>query len=222
MTFELPLTEERVKSHQVTALHLFISFILVITGAVVLAGYYGVSKMPIDKALQYRSVLYYGQAVGIGVLVLGLGLLLLILLKNKTLMRNPFFNFVLRVLEFMVMIALTILAIRSHVTVPAVTYGLLAATVCFAIYWERLSDKPLVIKVDQTGIRLPVNSRKRFIDWRDVDHVLLRFGTLTLNMHDNSMMQWSVGNLAFEKELFDVYCIRQIEKAKERRVKNDW
>lgn len=222
MTFELPLSEERVKSYQVTALHLFVAFILVVTAAVVLAGYYSVSRMELEKAMQFRTLLYYGQAAGLALMIVGLGLLSIILFKHRTLSNSPVGNLILRIFELLLLIGLMVLSIISHVTVPAIVYGVLAATVVFAIYWERMAGNPLIIKVDQSGIRLPVNSRRRSINWVDVDYVLLRFNTLTLNMHDNSMMQYSVGNIDFEKEIFDVYCIRQIEKAKEKGIKNDW
>ncbi len=222
MEFELPLTEKRVKPHQVTALHLFVALVLIITASVVMVSYYAVSHLPVDKALKYRNVLYYGQAFGIALFAVSLALILIVTLRNKWLVGNMVNNILLRMLELIIMLGLTVFALINNYGTPAIIFGLLAVTIIFAIYWERMNNIPLVIHVDKTGIKPPVTSRRRFLDWKEVAHVVFRFGTLTVNCYDNRMYQWTVGNVNFEKELFDVYCIRQIDLAKDKRDKSDW
>jgi hypothetical protein len=203
MTFELPLTEERVKPHQVTALHLFIVLAMIITASVIMVSYYAVSHLPEDKALNYRTVLYYGLAVAMGIYAVSAIMLT-------------------RIAELIIMLVFAGYAWSTGTTVPAIIFTLLAAAIVFAINWERKKDTPLIIVVDKEGIKPPVNSRRRFIDWKEVEHVLFRFGTLTINCADNRLYQWNIGNTAFEPEVFEVFCIRQVDKAREKRDKNDW
>lgn len=222
MEFELPLTEERVKPHQVTALHMFVALVLIVTASVVMVSYYAVSHLPISKAIQYKNILYYGQAFGIGLFVISIALMLAVTLRNKWLIKNPVNNILVRVLEFLMLGGLAVVAVINGYHTPAIIYALLALTIAFAIYWERMNNIPLTIHIDKTGIHPPVTSRRRLLNWKEVAHVVFRFGTLTVNCYDNRMYQWSVGNVDFEKELFDVYCIRQVELAKDKKDKNDW
>ncbi len=221
MTFELPLTEERVKPHQVTALHLFIVLAMIITASVIMVSYYAVSHLPEDKALNYRTVLYYGLAVAMGIYAVSAIMLTLILFKNRWL-QQPVNNLIMRIAELIIMLVFAGYAWSTGTTVPAIIFTLLAAAIVFAINWERKKDIPLAIVVDKEGIKPPVNSRRRFIDWKEVEHVLFRFGTLTINCADNRLYQWNIGNTAFEPDVFEVFCIRQVDKAKEKRDKNDW
>lgn len=221
MTFELPLTEDRVKPHQVTALHLFVVLTMLITASVMMVSYYAVSHMPEDKALAHRSLLYYGLAASLAIYAVSAILLIIILVKNKWL-QKPVNNLILRIVELLLMLVFAAYAWSVGVIVPAIIFTLLAGAIVFAINWERKKDTPLTILVDKEGIKPPVNSRKRFIEWPEVEHVLLRFGTLTINCADNRMYQWNVGNTMFEPEVFEVFCIRQVDKAREQRDKNDW
>lgn len=221
MRFELPLTEERVKPHQVTALHLFVVLTMFITAAVLLVSYYAVSHMPEDKALSHRSVLYYGLAAGMSVLLLSVLMLVIILVKNRWL-QKPLNNFIMRGIELLIMLVFSGIALANGIIVPGIIFIVLAAAILFAINWERKKDVPLTIVVDKEGIKPPVNSRKRFIEWPEIEHVLLRFGTLTINCADNRLYQWNIGNTEFEHDVFEVFCIRQVDKAREQRDKNDW
>ncbi len=221
MRFELPLTEERVKPHQVTALHLFVVFTMFITAAVLLVSYYAVSHMPEDKALAHRTVLYYGLAAGLTVLLMSVVMLVIILVKNRWL-QKPLNNFIMRCVELLLMLVFAGFALANGIIVPGIVFLALAAAIVFAINWERKKDVPFTIVVDKEGIKPPVNARKRFIEWPEVEHVLLRFGTLTINCADNRLYQWNIGNTEFEPDVFEVFCIRQVDKAREQRDKNDW
>jgi len=221
MTFELPLTEERVKPHQVTALHLFIVLAMIVTASVIMVSYYAVSHLPIEKALKFRTVLYYGLAAGLAIYAVSAVMLTLILFKNRWL-QQPVNNLIMRVAELLIMLVFAGYAWSVLAIFPAVLFTLLAGAIVFAINWERKKDTPLTIVVDKEGIKPPVNARRRFIDWKEVEHVLLRFGTLTINCADNRLYQWNIGNTHFEPEVFEVFCIRQVDKAREKRDKNDW
>ncbi|RYE23176.1 MAG: hypothetical protein EOP51_11400, partial [Sphingobacteriales bacterium] len=87
MVFELPLTEQRVKTHQVTALHLLVALAAIGAGAVL-------------------SHFYAPAAVwGIAVLAAGVVLMLVAMFRNKWLLKKNT-NRIVRVFELMAMLCL--------------------------------------------------------------------------------------------------------------------
>lgn len=203
MVFELPLTEQRVKTHQVTALHLLVALASIGAGAV----------------LSY----FYAPAAtwGIVLLVIGVLLLLTAMFRNKWILQKNV-NRVVRVFELMLMLCLASFAAIQKWTPPAIMFGVLSAAVLFAIVWENQGDGSLKIFVDEEGVKLPVTSRRRFVAWMDIDQLLYRFGTLTVNCADNRLFQWTIGTTDFDKQQFERFCEQQIEAGRAKRDKNDW
>jgi hypothetical protein len=203
MVFELPLTEEKVKPHQVTALHLLVG--LAFTGA---------------GALFYS---FYPTAKTWSILLLAAGLLLLLvaMFRNRWVTASRR-NRIFRIAELMVLLCLASFSAIHKWTPPAAMFGILSAAVLFAIFWERGSNSSMAVRIDKEGVKLPVTARKRFIPWQDIEQVLFKFGTLTINCCDNRLFQWTIGNLSIDKENFEAFCNKQIEAAKEKRLVNDW
>lgn len=203
MVFELPITEQKVKAHQVTALHLLVALASIGAGAVL-----------------FR---YYEPAAiwSIALIVVGVVLLLVSMFRNKWLLRKNI-NRVVRVFELMAMLCLASFAAIQEWTPPAIMFGVLSAAVLFAIIWENQGDGSLKILVDDDGVKLPVTSRKRFVAWQDIDQLLLKFGTLTINCSDNRLFQWVIGSINFDKEQFEDFCAKKIAEGHLKRDKNDW
>lgn len=203
MIFELPLAEEKVKPHQVTALHLMTA--LAFTGS---------------GALFY---LFYPPAKSwsIALFIAGLAILFTAIFRNKWIVR-PGVNRILRFLELAVLLALCGFTYFKHWTPPAVMFGVLSAAVLFAIFWEQSANAAQFVIIDTAGIKLPLASRRRFIDWTDIDQVLFKYGTLTVNCSDNRLYQWTIGNTNFDKEAFEGFCNNQVEAGKAKRDKNNW
>ena len=202
MTFELPLVEERVKPHQVTALHLITALAFTGTGAVL----YKLHEPVKEWAL--------------ALLIAGIALIATVFVKNKWLIK-PAANRYFRMGELMILLCISSFMVLKGWMIPAAMFGVLSAVVLFALYWERGGGGMLQIRIDAEGIKLPVTSRRRLIEWPEVEQVILRFGTLTINGADNRLFQWSVYNVDFDKEVFEAFCHRQIEAARSRRVA-DW
>lgn len=202
MVFELPLSEGKVKPHQVTALHLLAG--LAITGA---------------GAMFY---LFYpaSKLWSLPLLIAGIGLLLVVMFRNKWLTK-PATNRIVRIAELMVMLCLASYSAIHSWTPPAVMFGILSATILFALFWEQSSSNSLTVKIDNSGIKLPLTSRKRFIAWQEVEHVILKFGTLTINCYDNRLFQWTIAATVIDKEAFESFCNTRIQEAK-KTVVNDW
>lgn len=201
MSFELLLTEEKVKPHQSTAMHLMSGFIFSGTGAIFLA---------ISKSLKYW---------GIALLVAGLLLLVTTVIKHRWLVLTKA-NRIFRVIELMIFLCLVSYCAINKWWVPTTMFSVLGASILMALLWENGETK-LRISLDERGIRLPVTSRKRFIDWSEVERVLLRYGTLTVDCADNKLFQWSVQKTDVDTASFDAFCNKLIEEGKGRRVA-DW
>ncbi len=202
MIFELPLTEEKVKPHQVTALHLLAALTFIGAGALLY--------------LFYPPLRVWSTALMIG----GAGLLYAGMFRNRWLTQKSISRS-FRMAELVIALALTGFAAWQKWTPPAVMFGVLSAAVLFSLFWE--NDKGgLHIVVGEEGIKLPMNARRRFIAWSEVEQVLLKFGTLTVNCYDNRLYQWTIGKTDIDRNVFEQFCSARVEEWKDKRDKNDW
>jgi len=201
MTFELLLAEGKVKPQQITALHLLSAFAIIGSGSI----FYFFS----DQLKWW----------GAGLLVLGLLLAFTAMFRNKWLL-NPERNRTFRILELMAALCLASFMAINRMWVPVAMFGILAVVILLAFYWEKGSGEQHVY-ISEEGIKLPFSSRKRFIDWREVDSVLYRYGTLTVECEGNKLYQWSIKKTRFERDEFERFCAKQAEANRSKRVK-DW
>jgi len=220
MVFELPLTEEKVKRQQVIALHLIVSFTLVTTGVFLILIQYLVNSLSGDERAAF-SFLMLPAGVGLLVLLAGIALTVLVISKSVWLTGKKA-NKYMRIAELVVLLAFAAFALSKGFKIPAVIYGLVSAAILFAFYWESVSDNTLYITIDERGIKLPVTSRKRFLEWWEVEQVLLRFGVLTIDCCDNRLFQWNIHSTGFDKENFQRFCMERIAESKEKRKKYAW
>ncbi len=213
MNFKLALMEAKVKPHQVTTLHLLVAFTLMGGGAIAIVAhtYTGFLNQIFPNAAQW---------LGSVLIVTGLILLLCVIFMNKKILQ-PGVNNMLRVVELLVIAALALLLLFVKWKVAAAVFGVLAACLLFAIFWERSGQQKLSVELSPDGIKLPVTSRRRSLEWKDVELVLLRFGVLTIDCADNYLFQWDVSSVGFNKEEFEHWCSEQVELNKNKRVK-DW
>ena len=202
MVFELPLTEEKVKPHQVTALHLLTGLAFTGAGAI------------------FYMVYPPAKIWSVALSAAGICLLLLSMFRNKWI-TEPKTNRIFRIAELIVLLSLAGFSARNKWTPPAVMFGILSATVLFSLFWEQGKGN-LSIQINSAGVTLPANGRKRLIPWEDIEHILIKFGTLTINCYDNRLFQWTIGNINIDKAAFDTFCTAQIDEAKKTRVTTDW
>lgn len=201
MTFELLLADGKVKPQQITALHLMAAFALLGTGSVF---YFFYSPM---------------ELWGLTLLVAGLALVSVTIVKNKWVMK-PEVNRVLRIFELMACLCLASYMAINGIWVPVAMFGILSAVLVLAFVWERGSGEQYIY-VSEEGIKLPMASRKRFIDWRDVDNVIYRYGTMTVECDGNRLYQWSIKKTRFDNAEFEKFCSKQAEANREKRTA-DW
>lgn len=214
MTFELPLTEQKVKPHQITALHLIIAFsILGAGGLCYLLGIY--------SKVWTNSIFHSGTVPAAGLFAAGLLLLGIVFFRNRWL-QQPVVNKAFRMAELVVVLVMLAGAVWLKWWMPAVISGVLATAVIFALYWENNSRRTLVIRVDDEGVKLPVTSRKRGISWPDINNVLLRYGILTIDCADNSLYQWNIGQISIDKDNFEAFCQANIAEGMKKRSHSNW
>lgn len=220
MGFELPLAEEKVKRQQVITLHLIVTFTLIATGILLLLLQVLLNSLSGDHRAALVTVTL-PNALGVVVLLAGLSLLGVLLFKNRWLTEKKN-NRIFRIVELAVLLCMASFAAINQLMVPASIYGVVAGAILFAIYWESVSDNTLYILVDERGIKLPLTSRKRFLQWWEVENVLLRFGVLTIDCHDNRLFQWNIKTINFDKDQFHRFCVEHISVSREKRKKYVW
>lgn len=219
-SYILPLAEERVKREQKITLHLFVVFVLMATGAFLLLLQHLLKGVSILHNEQLKN-LTIPNGLGLTVLLGSFFLLGLTLFKSKWLLQTKN-ALLIRAIEGGVLSALAIASFKTHLTMPASLYGLLSVVVFFALYWENNKNNQLTLEVDEQGIRFPVTARKKGLAWWEVEQVLLRFGTITINCYDNRMYQWQLGKIDFVTANFEEFCTHQIDVNREERKKYVW
>jgi hypothetical protein len=202
MVYNLQLAEQKVKPHQVTTLHLVSSLAFIGAGAIIVIYNYTIPGW------------------GLALLLAGLALLSLTIFKNKWL-TTPAINPVFRTIEMLLAATFAIYSFMLQWKFPIVIYGGLTAALLFSLYWERMAGNKLSITVDDNGLRLPV-VRRRFIPWTEIDNVVLRYGTITINCLDNHLFQWTVNDPDFDSQSFEAFCVAKVEENVSKRIKDDW
>lgn len=202
MSFLLPLTENRVKPHQITALHLILALAFAGTGAV----FFWIYQLSIW---------------GIGLMVLGGLLLIVSLFTNRWLLR-PSINRTLRLGELMVALSVLSYAAINQMYFPLVMYALFGGALLYALLSEGNKSNKQAIQVTIDKIKLPISSRRKSIEWYEVETVILRYGTLTVNCVDGRMFQWTIGLYDFDDSDFKDFCDVQVKEAMKDRTKNNW
>lgn len=203
MDYALRMEEVKVKPHQITTLHLLCALVFMGTGAII-------------------AVYNYSIPVW-GVLLLLAGLLLagVTLFKNKWAISNMARPW-LRAAELAIALAVAILSLVQRWKFPSGIFSVLAGAIIFALYWERVTGGALFIHIDDSGVRLPVTSRKRFLPWIEIEQVVLRFGTLTIDCADNRLFQFNVTDTDVDSTLLEAYCQALVAANKGKRRKDDW
>lgn len=223
MVFEIPLTEQKVKPHQVTALHLVVGFALLAWSAIALLINNIVFPIPNaeNSATQSITIEQSSTLDIIGGVVMAVSFIIIIasLFRNKWL-RGTTVNQAFRIIELLLLIGIAIHLLMIVFTVLAMVFGLLAGTIIFSLFWEGSKDKTLTVTVNDKGISLPM--RRKSILWTEVETTLLRHGTLTVNCTDNRLFQWVTSNHNIDHEIFEAYCLAQIEAAKKNRKQDNW
>ncbi len=213
MNFTLELVEERVRPHQVTALHLIAALMLIGAGGLCFLIRSYAPSLPVSGAAVF--------ATGASCILSGLVLLGIIIFRNRWLL-NPHINHIFRIIELIMLSGTAAFFTMFQWWIPAAMSGIVSVTLIFSLFWERGKNRRQHIRLTEHGIRLPMTSRRKQLSWSEVDRVIFRFGVLTIDCHDNHLMQWNVQPADFDQQDFEAWCITQIETGKANRIKSNW
>lgn len=203
MVYDLPVADEKVKPHQVTTLHMICALAFIVTGMIIVVYNY--------------TIPMWGAAI----LAVGILLTILVMAKNKWVVSKPV-NPIFRVIELLISVSIALYSMVMQWKFPAGIFGVLSAVIIFAFFWERTATDMQFIHLDVKGIKLPATARRRLRPWTEIEQVLLRFGILTINCADNSILQWNIVGNEIEDEIFEAWCSAQVELNRSKRRNDDW
>lgn len=202
MEYQFAVNEEKVKPHQMTALHLICALTFTGAGAI--------------TAIYNYTIPYFGGFV----LVCGLLVLGVTMFRNRWLLQ-PARNQAWRIGESVVAGMMAGVSFYEHWKFPMWIFLVLGACLVFALFWERTAADQLSVWIDDQGIKLPVTARKRYLDWHEVEVVVVRFGTLSINCADDRLFQYTLKGTFADREEIEKYCALQVEANKHKRIA-DW
>jgi hypothetical protein len=202
MEFNIPLQEEKIKPHQVTTLHMVCAMAFLGTGSIIAIYNYTIPGWGLALLLE-------------GILLAGMTMF-----RNRTIL-DPKNNLTVRIIEFITAVVVVSYSFFQHWKVPEIIFGVLTASLAFAIFWERSKGEILYVNVSDDGISLPVTSRKRFVEWKEVENVVLRYGTLSVNCVDDRLFQWTTLPHSYKPLEIEQFSEEQVEKHKQEK-EEDW
>ena len=207
--FTLALTEEKVKPYQTVALHFLVGLALFTFGVLSYLFYFytinitnAASSMPELK--RWGPLMLFPGAV-----------ILFISLFRGNWLKKSKNNRLLRIIEISCSLLSCGYFALGHWWLPAGIFGILAATLLLAGLWENSKNRAQFITIDGKGVQLPATSRRKSLEWREIEQVILRFGILTIDCVDNHLYQWNVNTPDFSKEELETYCSKMVEEHKE-------
>ncbi len=215
MNFELPVTGEKVKPHQSLALHIMIAIALCAFGTIsyVFYAFTYIATKSLSPVLDLK-------VWGIIMLIFGF-VILAITIFRKSWMIYPRNNRIFRIIELAACILFIFLSYGNSLKMPAAIFAILSLGIVFAMFWEGGNNNKLFIDVDDEGIKLPATARTKFLSWTEVDNIIFKFGTLTIDCTNNTLYQWNINSVNFDTQVFETYCNSKIEEHRAKRVK-DW
>jgi apolipoprotein N-acyltransferase len=215
MQFTLPLQEDGVSQRHATTLHIMLAFLLFGIGSAAIGLFWFTSVSPAFEQYggAYMPFIFFGVAA-----ILASIAIVSLSVFQKSWMRKERNSLIFRIVEFGLLAISSVLFFLNKWNMPAALFGLMALVVVFAIVREKGRLKAGQIMVDAAGIKLP----GRQIDWKEINNVLLRFGTLTIELNGNKVIQQNIGTPAPDAPKLEGYCREMIETHKVVTVDNDW
>ena len=202
MEFKIPIKEEKIKPHQITTLHMVCALAFLGTGTIIAVYNYTITGW------------------GFAVLALGIALTYATMFRNKWIL-TPSVNRNVRIVELITSLIIAAYSFYQQWKFPEVIFGVLSASVAYALFWEKTAGETLFVFVNDEGLHLPVTSRKRFIKWAEVENVVFRHGTLSINCVDDRLFQWTAGKTDVSATELEEYSDTQVEQHKTER-EEDW
>lgn len=214
MQFEIPVEETRGKRSYIVSLHIVVCFLLIVTGIFEFVLYLLFAKSAGDK-FHYFHLLKWGGPLTV---LLGFTLLGFLIFKNKWL-NHTAVNRTVRIAELILFACFALAAWKVDVVYPAAMFGIIAACLLLALFWETKSRERKVV-ISEEGIITPKATGNQQLYWYEVQNVILKFGILTIDCVDNRLLQWTIKPVSVDEELFRDFCMAKIAAGVKDRGKN--
>lgn len=216
MSYEIELNEQRYKPRQTTSLHLITGFAMAGIGAFtfLLADTNWIQTV-------FHAPIIPGAILGSISLLYGLALLFLIFTKNKTLLASET-NKKMRIANTFIAGLLAIIFVLSQWWLAAGISGIVAVANLFAYFYEQKITQALYVVFDEQNIFLPATSRKKLLEWTEVERVILRHGTITIDCTNNFLYQWTVKHNNLDQAAFEGFCAAHIQLNIPKRAQDEW
>lgn len=216
MSYRIELNKQHYKPRQATSLHLITGFALCGVGAFtfLLANANWIQTV-------FHAPLISSTILGSVSLIYGLIVLLLTFFRNKWL-QIAGNNRHIRLASTIIGSILAIIFVLSQWWLAAGIAGVAAAANLFAFFYEQKAAQALVVNFNEELILLPATSRRRQLEWKEVERVMLKFGIITIDCADNFLFQWNVKKNDIEIEEFEAFCAAKIEANRSKRDSEDW
>jgi hypothetical protein len=214
MQYILPIQDNGTAQRHSATLHIMLAFLLMALGiaSLVLFWFTWISPTFAHSGGAYIPFLVFG------ILSVCFSITILVLtIFQKNWVQQQRNNKALRFVELGLLAGGGIIFLLNNWKLPAALFGLMAAVVVFAIIQESGSAKKGAVLIDETGITFP---RKK-LDWKEVKRVILRFGTLTVDLNGNKLLQQNIAAHTIAVHELEAFCSQQIETNKVAVVK-DW
>lgn len=222
MQFILPLVDEGRSQRHATTLHVMLAFLLFgigIAGIALFFGFTVLSKNFITHGA-YNSFLLFGIAC------LLVSIILLILsIYQKTWLRQKRNNFMFRLIELALLAISSVLFFINGWMMPALLFAGMIGVIVFAIIRERRGLATGHVLIDDLGITINSDSRTKKLPWPEIDNLIFRFGILTIECKDNTLIQRNIAKLDItQTDIAELpaFASTQIASGKLARPVNDW
>lgn len=216
MEYKIEIQGQRYKPHQAVSLHLITAFTLLGLGAFTLL----LGQADWVRTLFSRAVV---SPVWIGSsLMLYAFLVLYFLFFWRSLVLSSAGSRLLRLFHLVFALAAALLFLWSKWWLAASVGGILVPANILAIVVERKARQALFVVFRADKILLPPTARRNELAWHEVQRVLLRHGTLTIDCVNNVLYQWTIRYKASDADEFEAFCAAQIHGAEHRRINDDW
>jgi len=217
MEYILYLKDKKVKQQHIITAHLIAVFVLLVVGVFFELASFVVKKINLSVAINNSSLMQIGTST----IIISLVILAATIFKTKWMMK-PKIGLFFRVFEISIIGILSIHFFQLNLPTPAILLLLVIGMIVFALFWENQSDQMLKVVLSETGILLPMTSRKKKLQWSEVDQVLVRFNTVTINCADNRLFQWVLSNQDIDIEGLLQFSKQQIVANMHLRKQDNW
>lgn len=217
MEYILYLKDNKVKQQHIITAHLIAVFVLLVVGVFFELASFVVKKINLSVAINNSSLMQIGTST----IIISLVILAATIFKTKWMMK-PKIGLFFRVFEISIIGILSMYFFQLNLPTPAILLLLEIGMIVFALFWENQSDQMLKVVLSETGILLPMTSRKKKLQWSEVDQVLVRFNTVTINCADNRLFQWVLYNQDIDIEGLHQFSKQQIVANMHLRKQDNW